>query len=257
MYIKVTYDCGGVIDVELHYPGNYGAPGMERSKRQKRTPEDIVRQNHTNRVKKVKRLILCNFRPGDFHLTLNYRKDDRPETIDQAKTNLSEFLKRMRLDLKKTGHTFKFIGVTEIGKRGQALHHHLIIEDLSDIRIKDLVLKYWTYGGTNWSTLYEDGGYEQLASYIVKKDTKIGSWHTYTRSRGNLKKPKVDRKPMKRKCWPENPWIKEGYLMMKDTLYDGINPVTGYPYRHYSMMKIGGDNVKRNNIHRDHDTRSG
>lgn len=255
MYRRTTYDCGRVIDVQCYYPGNYGAPDKPRSGRQKRTPEDMERQNHTNRVNKVKRLILTNFKKGDWHLTLNYRKGGRPETIEEARDYLKKFLKAVRKALRKAGLTFRYIGVTEIGKKGQALHHHLIIENIrtEDTDIIELVKRSWTHGNTFWSAMYEDGDFEQLASYIVKKETKTGSWSTYTRSRGNLKEPKVERQPMKRKTWPEQPWIKKGYILIKDSLYDGLNPVTGYPYRHYSMRRIeGGRDAERNNLYRDY-----
>lgn len=256
MYKRTTYDCGRVIDVQCYYPGNYGAPGMKRAIRQKRTPEDIARQNHTNRVNKVKRLIIMNFRDGDWHLTLNYRKGERPETIEEAKKNLNEFLGKVRKELKKAGYTFRYIGVTEIGKKGQALHHHLIIENLDGI--VDLVKRAWTKGNTFWSAMYEDGDFEQLASYIVKKETKVGSWNTYTRSRRNLQEPIKESETMKRKHWPEKPWVKKGYELIQKSLYEGLNPVTGYPYRHYSIRKIEGRcRDARNNLYRDNHTRSG
>ena len=62
MYTKNTYDLGGIKQIEKYYPGNYGAPGMKRQKKRKRTPEDIERQNRTNRWKKIQRLILANFK---------------------------------------------------------------------------------------------------------------------------------------------------------------------------------------------------
>lgn len=259
MYRRTTYDCGRVIDVQCYYPANYGAPGMKRAKRQKRTPEDIARQNHTNRVNRVKRLIIKNFREGDWHLTLNYRKGERPETIEEARDNLRKFLDAVRKALKKAGYTFRYIGVTEVGKKGQALHHHLIIENIKteNIDIVELVKKSWIHGNTYWSAMYEDGDFEQLASYIVKKETKIGTWSSYTRSRGNLEEPKRESETMKRKRWPESPWVKKGYILIKDSLYDGLNPVTGYPYRKYSIRRIEGGRDAGNNLYRDNHTRSG
>ena len=238
MYRRTTYDCGRVIDVQCYYPGNYGAPGKPRAKKQKRTPEEIERQNYTNRVNKVKRLIITNFSKGDWHLVLNYRKNERPETIEKAADNLRKFLDAVRKALKKAGLTFRYIGVTEIGKKGQALHHHLIIENIREVDIVELVKRCWKYGNTFWSAMYEEGEFEQLASYIVKKETKVGKWSSYTRSRGNLKEPKRESEIKKRRCWPETPWVKKGYELIKDSLYDGLNPVTGYPYRHYSMRLI-------------------
>lgn len=261
MYKRTTYDCGRVIDVQCYYPGNYGAPGRKRTKKQKRTPEDIARQNHTNRVNKVKRLIITNFKEGDWHLTLNYKKRERPENIEEAKDYLKKFLNTVRKELKKEGMTFRYIGVTEIGKKGQALHHHLIIENIKteDTDIVELVKRSWTHGNTFWSAMYEDGEFEQLASYIVKKEAKVGSWSSYTRSRRNLKEPKRESEIKRRRCWPESPWVKKGYELIKGSLYDGLNPVTGYPYRHYSVRKLepGGKKDGSNNLHRDYHSRSG
>ena len=56
--------------IEKYYPGNYGAPGKKRGPKQKRTPEDIARQNQRNREKKVQRIILANFKEGDWHLII-------------------------------------------------------------------------------------------------------------------------------------------------------------------------------------------
>ena len=128
MYIKKIWDLGRVRMVEKHYPGNYGAPGVKRSEKKKKTPEDVARQNRTNRVKKVQRLILANFKEGDWHLVLGYRKGERPETFQGAKERLKKFMDKMRAAFKRAGVPFKWIAVTERGKRG-GCHHHLIIED--------------------------------------------------------------------------------------------------------------------------------
>ena len=258
IYIRKIYNMGKVIDVENHYPGNFGAPGVPREPKKQRTPEEIARQNHSNRVKKVQRLILMNFKEGDLYITLSYKKDARPETLQQARDNLQKFLARMRKEYKKAGYTFKYIGVTEIGKRGQALHHHFVIENQEDIKVTKLLRKNWTFGGVFWRDLYEEGEYKELAEYIVKKETKVDSWNTYTRSRGNLIEPKPERKIMKRRAWPKEPKPKKGYEVIKDSVLNGLNPVTGYPYQHYSMRKIEGRRRNAcNNLHRDRHERSG
>ena len=53
MYTKNTYDLGGIKQIEKYYLGNYGVLGMKKQKKRKRTPEDIERQNRTNRWKKI------------------------------------------------------------------------------------------------------------------------------------------------------------------------------------------------------------
>lgn len=245
MYIKKTYDLGGIKQIEKNYPGNYGAPGKERQKKRKRTPEDILRQNETNRWKKVQRLILANFQEGDWHLILKYGKDKRPATYKEAVKQRKKFISSMREIYKKAGIPFKWIAVTERGKKGHALHHHLVIEDIcmADIITVQLVKQLWQHGNQFFVSLYEDGEYEKLAQYIVKAETKEESdWCTYSRSR-NLIVPKPEREKIYRKRWRKEPRAPVGWYVVKETLINGENPVSGYPYQHYTIRKIdpGGD----------------
>lgn len=264
IYIKTEYDCGWVKQIELRYPGRYGAPGCPRSKKKERTPEQIERQNEVNRIRRLQRIILANFRPGEsWHLTLGYG-DDKPETVEEAKKRLRKFLAQMRKELNAAGMDFKWIAVTEVGKRGKAFHHHLIIEDLDGIH--RLVKRLWKYGHDHWSDVYEKGEMERLASYMVKKETKEDPDGTpfrgtkYTHSRNNLIIPQPERQTMKRRTWPEEPRVPKGWELIKDSLYDGENPVTGYPYRHYSLRRIvkkGEDRYAGDRIRRKRHKRSG
>lgn len=239
MYIKKIYDMGKVVDIEQYYPGNYGAPGQVRQKKQKATPEQIRKQNERNRAKKLKRIILANFNPGDWHLVLNYRPEERPENTEQAKKHIRKFIADMRRTYKKAGEVFKYIVVTEHGKKGGALHHHLIIQDMKTINTPQTVRKLWKYGNMRLTDLYENGAYEKLAEYIIKTETKDpASWATYSRSR-NLIVPKPQRKKIHRRRWPEEPKTrKKGYKIIKDSIVNGFNPVTGYPFQSYSLQRI-------------------
>lgn len=217
---------------------------MKRGPKRKRTPEDIERQNKTNREKKVQRLILANFHEGDWHLVLKYKKELRPESLAEAKKQVQKFLADMRKAYKKAGYQFKYIYVTERGKQG-ACHHHLIIEDIAepDLNTKKMVLKFWEYGSKAFIPLYEDGEFENLAEYIVKKETKEDAEGcTYSRSR-NLIVPEPQREVIHRKRWMREPKPEKGWYIVPDSLVNGENPVTGYPYQHYTMRKIdpGGD----------------
>lgn len=239
MYVKKIYDLGRVIQVEKYYPGNYGAPGKPRGPKRKRTPEDIARQNATNREKKLQRLILANFQEGDWHLTLTEKKELRSENMDEAKKRIQKFLAEMRKAYKKAEVPFKYIYVTEKGKRG-AYHHHLIIEDVAtpDLNTKSMVMKFWPWGGRNFTPLYEDGEFEDLADYLVKKETKEEQdGCSYSRSR-NLVVPEPERQVIHSRRWVSEPKPPRGYYLDKNSLINGINPVTGYPYQHYSMKRL-------------------
>ena len=99
MYTKVIYDLGNVKEIQKYIPGNYGAPGCPREKKRKRTPEEIQKQNQRNKIRKVQRLILKNFTEGDLHLVLTYKKELRPESIEEAKIGgLGLFMTKKLMD---------------------------------------------------------------------------------------------------------------------------------------------------------------
>lgn len=231
---------GVVRQIKKYKRGNFGAPGEKREKKKKLTPEDVRRQNERNRWRRVQRLILNNFREGDWHLILKYRPEERPETYEETNAHRKKFLDKMRAAYKKAGIPFKWIAVTERGKRGKVLHHHLVIEDIrrDGIDTVKLVKRLWTYGSEFFSALYDDGEYEKLAEYIVKAETKEeGGWCTYSRSR-NLKPPVKTAEDVPHKRWRDPPVAPKGWYVVKDSVYNGINPVTGYPYQHYTIKKL-------------------
>lgn len=241
IYRKKTYDTGVIRIIEKCYPGNYGAPGQKREKKKKKTPEDMAKQNYRNRCRKVQILILFNFRPGDWHLVLKYAKDKRPGSYEEAVKQRQDFIKKVRKAYKKAGISFKWIAVTERGKQRQVLHHHLIIEDIDvgGVRTAKLVKELWRYGGHFFSSLYEDGEYEDLAEYIVKAETKEEcGWCTYSRSRGNLVMPEPKVETIHHRRWRNPPVAPKGWYVVEDSVWNGKNPVTGCPVQHYTLKKL-------------------
>lgn len=233
LHIEKIYDLGDVKEVARYYPGNYGAPGCRRAPKKKATPEDIERQNRRNRARKIQRLILANFHEGDSHLVLTYRKTDRPKDMKEAKKHRRIFFEDMRDAYRKSGYKFKFLCVTVIGKRGAA-HHHLIIEDIPELNTKKLVMKYWKYGGRHFTPLYEEGEYGELSDYLAKEE---GKEQSYTRSR-NLLVPEPIKKRVWGRKWEDEPEPEKGWYIIKDSLENGINPVTGHPYQHYMARRL-------------------
>lgn len=233
---------GWVQQIEKCYPGNYGAKGKSRQKKKKKTPEDIARQNETNRWKKVQRIILANFKVGDWHLILKYRKDKKPVTYMEAVEHRKKFISAMRQIYKKVGIPFKWIAVTERGKKGQVLHNHLIIEDIctADLITVQLVKKLWEHGHQFFVSLYEDGEYEKLAEYIVKAETKEeAEWSTYSRSR-NMIVPIAEKQVINRRRWKKEPVAPKGWYVVKDSVWNGINPYNDRPYQRYTLRKLNG-----------------
>lgn len=239
-YIQYEYICGETIEVEKKHTGRYGAPGQKRQKRQRATPEEIARQNERNAIKKLRRKINCNFTQNDFHLILTYRKEIRPEP-EEARKQISQFLKKLREIYKKQDGLLKYILTTEY--KNKAIHHHLIINNLENVNVPAAVRSLWEHGRPKFVLLDDTGDYEKLAEYFVKetgqsfREPDNPNKTRYTCSR-NLKEPEVRKKAMKAKSWKEDPKPKKGWYIVKETLVEGINPVTGYRYQYYTMRKI-------------------
>lgn len=247
MYVREVYDLGLVMQVKNFYPGNYGAPGRKRAKKRKRTPEEMKQQNERNRWRRLQRIILANFKAGDWHLILKYKKGTAPEDYKAAVAQRGSFIEKMRNAFRRAGIPFKWIAVTERGKKGQVLHHHLIIEDIEKegVNTVQLVKKYWTYGNVFFAALYEEGEYEKLAEYIVKAETKEEcGWCTYSRSR-NLVIPQPKRRVMKRRIWKKEPPAKKGWYVIKESIVNGINPFTECPYQYYTMRRLEARRAER------------
>lgn len=236
MYKKVTYEIGDVRMVSKYYPGNYGAPGVRRSDRRRRTSEEVRKNNDRNRMRKLQRIILANFPTGrTVHLT--YRKDERPETMEEAMRQRKDFLKAMRKACRAAGIEWKFIIVTERGKRGQALHHHMIVEDRTEpIDLLRTISKLWTHGRVASTKMeMEEDGFEQLADYLLKKETKTEKGTSYSRSR-NLIVPEPKKEIIKRRTWTREPKAPAGWYVVKGSVWNAFTP-GGWPVQRYTMRR--------------------
>ena len=166
MYRLDIYRFATSTEYEYKFVGNYGAKGEKRSPKQKRTPEDIERQNQYQRTKTVRHLIKANFTEGDYWTTLTYPKDES-RTIQEVSRDVSKFLSHMRYQYKKVDIPCKYIYRIEIGSRG-GIHVHIIMNRIPDL--DRMIQRYWTHGKAH-NELLDDGTYEQLADYIVKPPT--------------------------------------------------------------------------------------
>lgn len=243
-YIRETWDCGETLEVEEKHTGRYGARGQKREKKKKATPEDIMKQNQWKRVRYLRRLIKWNFTTGDSWITLTYRKDARP-SISEMMKQMEKFIRQLRAIYQKHGWTFKYIWRPQIGKRG-AVHIHLLVTGASDvgIRTETIVRELWEYGVPTEKVVY-DLKNGDLAEYIA---TPLQEWEpeelkNYHPSRNLIRKEPEKETIRRRSLIDEDGRIREpkapkGYYILPDSVKADINPVTGYAYRHYILVKI-------------------
>ena len=250
-----TYDCGDVIEHEYNFMGKYGVKGEKRAPHKKATPDQIAKQNTANKVKRVRRIILLNFHPWDMWLTLKYPRGTR-KTSKEVLDDVKEWTDKLRPKYRKVGEELKWIRRIEIGRYG-GIHVHILVNRPRNIKDPDLVFKkLWGRAGINFQSLREEGGYEQLASYLCKKgDNEVEGQLSflpeedrkrclsYSTSK-NLVRPEDVRTRKKYSHWTmrriiENgPEPREGYYIDKNSIRTGINPFTGMSYYNYAEIKI-------------------
>ncbi len=253
---------GEIIDIEEFHDGNYGAPGGKREKREKPTKEQMQKVNAIQKAKRCRQRLLEYFTPGDCFATLTYEPRNRPPNMDAAKEHFRKFMRQIRAEYKKRNYEVFWIRNIERGTKG-AWHIHLVINEIGDTA--SIIQKAWPYGGAYLSEIrlndkIYDEDFTKLANYITKdensrpkkSDGSEGKPRikeaSYSISRNMpLPEPQVDHLIR----WRKEPIAKKGYYIVN--LVEGINPVTGYLYRRYTMMRLheGGDtDAVRDHKHR-------
>lgn len=248
MYRLDIYRFATSTEYEYKFVGNYGAKGEKRSPKQKRTPEDIERQNQYQRTKTVRHLIKANFTEGDYWTTLTYPKDES-RTIQEVSRDVSKFLSHMRYQYKKVDIPCKYIYRIEIGSRG-GIHVHIVMNRIPDL--DRMIQRYWNHGKAH-NELLDGGTYEQLADYIVKPptdqqkkllktfDEDAKKLIRYSCSR-NLERPVPETKEYSRRTMREvfnHDLIPEkGYYIDKNSIRRGVNNFTGMSYLYYQEVKL-------------------
>lgn len=243
MYIKKQCRINDKIEIEKHYPGNFGAPGVKREPKRKRTPEEMAKQNLWRKIRYLTRLIELNFRPGDWHITLTCQKEQRPGK-EEAPGVIRAFRDELRKAYQKQEWNLKYIITCETGKRG-AVHWHVIVNDCHNqtTSTAKLVRQLWTKGRPWFSPLYEDQDYKKLAEYIVKEtkkrieDEETAEKLSYTPSR-NLIKPQVITEKKQARRWANPPRAPKGWYVVLESIVNGFNKFTGLPYQYYNIRPL-------------------
>lgn len=255
MYTKTECEIRDKKEICKYYPGRYGAPGMPREKKRKKTPEEIAKQNLWIRMRDLRRLIELNFTEGDWHVVLTCRKEERPGK-EEAPQIIRGFRDMLRDAYKKEEWQLKYIITCETGSRG-AVHWHMVVNNMHNDRTSTakMIKSLWKRGRPYFSPLDAGGDYKTLAEYIVKETTKrVEQENTleklsYMPSR-NLIRPEVKKKEIRANRWRKEPVAPEGYYVVPDSIVNGINKFTGFPYQHYTIRRLAEDGRDKY-LHRD------
>lgn len=238
-YKLIEIKAGATLEIIKCIPGGC-RKGAERSA-VKKTKEEIQRANMRQAARKLARKINANFMPGDWHVTLTYKRGEVP-TPEESKKNVHKLLEKLRKWFRKVGKAMKYVLVTEYKKK--TIHHHLVINQINDgtDTTSDQIRKLWKKGRPKFVPLYEEGEYQGLADYLIKetdetfREKETPFHQRYSCSR-NLVEPKVRKRMVRAREWEMDPRPRKGYYILPDSLYNGFDKM-GYRYQRYVMVKI-------------------
>lgn len=170
-----------------------------------------------------------------------------PPGMQAALKDFQKAMRYVRREFKKRGYEVFWIRNIERGTKG-AWHIHLVINEIGDTA--SIITKAWTKGGT-WSieiknSKYYDEDFTKLANYMTKdehtteekKDRKARK--TETQQRQIITRVAIchcrSQRLTSSSGGKKEPKPQKGYYIAK--IHEGINPVTGYKYRRYTMIQL-------------------
>lgn len=242
-YKKKTWEFRRAIEVMEYHTGRYGAPGQKREKKKKATKEDMEKVNQYTKERKARHRLRTYFYKNDYFSCLTYKVEERPPDMKAAKKDWSNALDVIRREYKKRGEQLFWMRNIEVGTKG-AWHIHLIINRIPDTDV--ILKKAWTKGKVVNQLLYEQGEYKELAAYITKTpktDNRLKETAFDASRNMPLTEPK-EKIYLHWKTWNKIK-IPEGYYLDPESIHEGENPKNGYPYRTYTLLKLGEDTEER------------
>lgn len=268
MYWHDTYKFLNSMEHEFKFVGKYGAKGEKRAKRKKASPEDIKKQNQTNRVIRMRRLIKANFLPGDWWCCVKYPAGvGREIRVEDVQKDISSFIAAVRREYQKIEIPLKWVSRMEIGEQG-GVHFHILVNRLwnmdkqTDVIMENAwekILKKrlgWdrVKGLIDYRPIYESGGYDSLAAYITKlpKEEEYEQLSLFsekeqrtllkTSSSRNLIRPEPERRKYEKRTLrsliEEGPKPTEGFYIDRDSIVCGVNRFSGLSFYKYTECRL-------------------
>lgn len=233
---KKTYRFDNATEVEEYLSGRYGAPGQKREKKRKPTPEQMKKANQRQKEKWCRRRMRRWFRRDDMWVTLTWEPKQRPPDMKAARDQFGRFLRRVRERYKRRGYALRWMRNIERGTKG-AWHIHMLVTRVPDTDL--IIADTWPYGTVDMKPCHKEGNFRRLAAYLTKTpETEPRLKESDYDASRNMPLRRPETRQLNR--WRERDRIRipEGFYMDEDSYHEGTNPVTGHPYREYTLLRI-------------------
>lgn len=211
MYMIRKIRSGNIIE-EISFPVSPNT--KPRAPRRRGATASLPRKQDANEratVKRLNRLIHCNFAPGDLLIGPDYSEESLRRLMDgldpddmeglrtRAEHDLRLFLRRLSRALERAGVDLRYIALTSDmdGDTGELVrvHHHVIL-GAEGITMQDGELyvgkrrlsEIWGHGHVDYRPLAHQDDYSRLAAYLMRQVRRVPDGRKYSASR-NLKHP--------------------------------------------------------------------
>lgn len=241
MYRKSEWkSADGNFIVIKKYHAAHALPVNEKNKERRKPKKELTgwRQEEINRKHKrenVQRLLLDNFMPGDWYLTLTYRNSSLPHSESKAKEDLEKFKRNLRTFYSRHGAVCQFISIIEHLYGGGRVHAHIILPALDALLMNDLK-KLWPhgnvdikfYGGTVMDAF-------NLADYYTKE--VVAKTASQVMPSRNLRRTEPRKETVSADTWRDEMKAPEGYEIVTDLSYN-YDTIDGYPMQVITLQRI-------------------
>ena len=139
-----------------------------RGKRRGKSAASQVERNLREAVKRLARVLNCNFQGGDLFLSLKYSDERLPAAKEEAKREVRNFVRRIaRAYRAATGKKLRWALVTadRSSKTGKPvrLHHHVVMDAVDWA----LIARHWPADQFSYRRLDGSGDYTAIARYMI------------------------------------------------------------------------------------------
>lgn len=221
-YMKMVCKAGRTKEISKYYTYWLQPKGRKRRARVNPTTEQQQKINDRHLVKRLTRLLNANFNKDCWYVTFDYKKELRPQSVEELHKHEQKLLRKIRDIYKKENLILKYVWTAEVGKRGGA-HIHMVLSPIDTRKLRDI----WPHGWTTMKPMERSGQYRRLAEYFIKYFQKTRETNEQIQKKSynpskNLIRPVPKKQKMKGNQFSKEIKVPAGWYLDKDSLREGI-----------------------------------
>ena len=168
-------------------PTTRGGQRVRRGTKAKKSSIEKIKRNETDAIKKLTRIVNCNFRMGDLWLTLTFPGKEEI-TWEAAQTVFDRFLRKLRaLYREKNGENIKYVyshGRKDKDGNDARPHFHVVLQAVD----YELICSLWPQEAVTYRRLDGRKDHVKIAQYMIRNAKGVPGKKKYHTSRG-LERP--------------------------------------------------------------------